>query len=322
VVAEVLALPGRDLVLDGEALTLADDGTPRPFQETASRTSASGRSDRVHPFFFDLLALEGTSLVHEPGRARLARLDEVVTLVLAAEGEAGVAKRLRDGSLHQAVNVMPREAMDIARETRSIETALAWTGLAGPLLPKVVEYSLYKRASPQDFTNASLRRILGLEDRLAIVRLASVGRAARVTLFELQDPELKGLARGLTESELDTLSRYLTGLEHGAGQRLLRAVVQAPSRMQPLAGARVRDAVLSSRDQMAAVSMMLRANSAIDASIIRQDIDLALQGRVSPLLLWDKHPIAIAAAGLGVVLLALVLRRLLFARRPRKVIVL
>jgi DNA ligase-1 len=78
VVGAVRALPGGDLVLDGEALTLADDGTPRPFQETASRTSAGGRSDRVHPFFFDLLAHEGESLVQQPGRVRLERLDAVV----------------------------------------------------------------------------------------------------------------------------------------------------------------------------------------------------------------------------------------------------
>jgi DNA ligase-1 len=78
VVDVIRTLPGGDLVLDGEALTLGDDGTPRPFQETASRTSASGRSDRVHPFFFDLLAEEGVSLVHEPATMRLARLDAVV----------------------------------------------------------------------------------------------------------------------------------------------------------------------------------------------------------------------------------------------------
>jgi DNA ligase-1 len=78
VVEAVRALPGGDVVLDGEALTLADDGTPRPFQETASRTSATGRSDRVHPFFFDLLAHDGESLVQQPGSARLARLDAVV----------------------------------------------------------------------------------------------------------------------------------------------------------------------------------------------------------------------------------------------------
>jgi DNA ligase-1 len=78
VVDAVRALPGGDLVLDGEALTLADDGSPRPFQETASRTSASDRSDRVHPFFFDLLARDGAPLVHEAASVRLAGLDAVV----------------------------------------------------------------------------------------------------------------------------------------------------------------------------------------------------------------------------------------------------
>jgi DNA ligase-1 len=78
VVAAVRSLPGGDLVLDGEALTLGDDGSPRPFQETASRTSSDGGLERVHPFFFDLLAHGGESLVHEPQATRLERLDAVV----------------------------------------------------------------------------------------------------------------------------------------------------------------------------------------------------------------------------------------------------
>jgi DNA ligase-1 len=78
VVDVVRALPTGDVVLDGEALMLADDGSPRPFQETASRTSSTGRSERVHLFFFDLLAHEGESFVEQPGRARLERLDSVV----------------------------------------------------------------------------------------------------------------------------------------------------------------------------------------------------------------------------------------------------
>lgn len=79
VVEAVRSLPGGDLVLDGEALVLADDGSPRPFQETASRTSAStGRAERVHPFFFDLLAQDGESLVQRPARVRWDRLDSVV----------------------------------------------------------------------------------------------------------------------------------------------------------------------------------------------------------------------------------------------------
>src|SRR2546421_515886 len=37
VVDAALALPAREVVLDGEAIALRDDGRPRPFQVTASR---------------------------------------------------------------------------------------------------------------------------------------------------------------------------------------------------------------------------------------------------------------------------------------------
>ena len=58
----------------------------------------------------------------------LPRLDEVVALVLASEGEAGVTKRLGDGTLNVAVTALPPAALDIAREARSLETALQVVG--------------------------------------------------------------------------------------------------------------------------------------------------------------------------------------------------
>jgi DNA ligase-1 len=87
VVDAVRALPADGLVLDGEAMTLAADGRPRPFQETASRTSSQidGSGTTVYPFFFDLLAHEGTSYVEEPGEARWAMLDQVVPAALRTE---------------------------------------------------------------------------------------------------------------------------------------------------------------------------------------------------------------------------------------------
>jgi hypothetical protein len=66
VVEVVRALPGDDLVLDGEALMLGPDGRPRPFQETASRTAQSTGA-AVVPYFFDLLHLGGTDLLDAPG---------------------------------------------------------------------------------------------------------------------------------------------------------------------------------------------------------------------------------------------------------------
>ena len=72
VVEVVRALPADRLVLDGEALALAEDGRPRPFQETASRT-AMDSGVQVTPYFFDLLHLDGTNLLDRPGTRALGR---------------------------------------------------------------------------------------------------------------------------------------------------------------------------------------------------------------------------------------------------------
>jgi DNA ligase-1 len=80
-VAEVVrALPGDDFVLDGEAIALDDQGRPRPFQETASRTAMSMTQGgvAVTPYFFDVLHVDGRDLLDSPGTERLAALDALV----------------------------------------------------------------------------------------------------------------------------------------------------------------------------------------------------------------------------------------------------
>jgi len=95
VVAAVRALPGRELVLDGEAIGLDEVGRPLPFQQTSSRAarrttpSTTGRSPVapavlaaaettgetvLTPYFFDLLHLDGEDLIDLPGRDRWAAL--------------------------------------------------------------------------------------------------------------------------------------------------------------------------------------------------------------------------------------------------------
>jgi DNA ligase-1 len=75
----VRELPCRSIVLDGETLALADDGRPRPFQETMSRFgAASARELLLRPFFFDCLHLDGADLLDAPLRDRLAALEQVV----------------------------------------------------------------------------------------------------------------------------------------------------------------------------------------------------------------------------------------------------
>ena len=99
----VLALDVRAAVFDGEAVALAPDGRPRPFQVTASRTGshmdvARQRADTpLTPFFFDLLHLDGADLIDEPAHVRQARLAAVmpahllVPRLVTADAEAAGA---------------------------------------------------------------------------------------------------------------------------------------------------------------------------------------------------------------------------------------
>jgi hypothetical protein len=250
----------------------------------------------------------------------MARLDEVVALVLAAEGEEGVGRRLQDGTLERAVTSLSAAALAIARETRSLETALQWAALAGDSLPEVVALEVYRHAKPATFSRASLERLLGLRDLVAVTRLSALSPSARSALFELDDGALRRLARGLDEGELDSLSRYATGLDKGPAEHLLRAVIAAPARMAELSPASVREAVLSSRDQAAAVGVMLQVATLPSPWLLTADTRLVLDGRISPRLLWAKHAVALIT-GAGLLLLTLLLAKRLLFPAPTRVIV-
>ena len=245
--------------------------------------------------------------------AQLAHMDEVVSLVLEGEGEDGILKRLKDGTLNTAVKRFPVEALTIARETRSIDGALRWNAIAGDKLPSVLKHDLHQRAKPESFSQTSLSQLLALEDRLAIVRLAGLKKTERDTLFEMEAEELKRLARNLTEPELAMLASYLTGLKQTSRARVLAAVSEDPARMIPLKSAAVRDAVMASRDQQAAIDMMLRDGGGSVAQIT-DDFEMAWQGRIEPRLVVAKHPVVLGLIALGLFLILLLFRRLLLPR--------
>lgn len=83
IVEAVRTLPGRDLILDGEVLSLTPDGRPQPFQTTMRRFGRKLDVDAMRaelpltPFWFDLLYLDGQSLIDEPQARRFSALEEL-----------------------------------------------------------------------------------------------------------------------------------------------------------------------------------------------------------------------------------------------------
>ncbi|MGW9156798.1 ATP-dependent DNA ligase [Microbacterium sp. NPDC055665] len=78
IVEIVRSLPVHDIILDGETLSLDEDGGPRPFQETMSRFGAEVSRELVlRPWFFDVLHIDGRDLLDEPLSTRLTELERV-----------------------------------------------------------------------------------------------------------------------------------------------------------------------------------------------------------------------------------------------------
>ena len=79
VVEVVRTFPATQLILDGETLSLDEDGGPRPFQDTMSRFGAEAqRSTVLKPWFFDVLHVDGEDLIDRPLSERLPILEKVV----------------------------------------------------------------------------------------------------------------------------------------------------------------------------------------------------------------------------------------------------
>lgn len=258
------------------------------------------------------------ALVETVSPEAMIRLDQLTLIALTAEGEPQLLKRVADGSFGDALVRWPSEALTIAKDQRSLDLAAKWMQLADRALPKVVEYEIHRKASPEAFTKASLEKMLGLDDRLAISRLVALKPEARAVLNELPPTELKSLARVFDETQLTSLSQYLTGLGKDGGLRILTTVSRNPQKMQMLARAHVRNAVLGSQDQAAAVDVALRADGWLDLATIESDTRLVLDGRISPVLLWDKHPVAVVLAGFVALVLLNWMWRILTWRPGRR----
>lgn len=106
------ALPVTDVILDGETLSLDEDGAPRPFQETMARFGAeTAREIALHPWFFDVLHVDGRDLIDEPLSVRRAELERIApalripSIVTGDSAEADEFSRAALRAGHEGVMV-------------------------------------------------------------------------------------------------------------------------------------------------------------------------------------------------------------------------
>ncbi|WP_243073632.1 ATP-dependent DNA ligase [Microbacterium sp. SS28] len=112
VVEVVKGMPVTDVILDGETLALDENDAPRPFQDTMSRFGAElARETVLHPWFFDVLHVDGRDLLDEPLRVRrdeLGRIAPAHRIPGEVTADAAVAERIAAEALaagHEGVVV-------------------------------------------------------------------------------------------------------------------------------------------------------------------------------------------------------------------------
>jgi DNA ligase-1 len=118
VVDAVRSLPARELILDGEVLSLMSSGRPRSFQDTMRRFGRRLDVDALRvelpltPFVFDILYHDGESLIDLPLADRLERLERVASPQLQVPrivtSDVAEAERFQAGALergHEGVMV-------------------------------------------------------------------------------------------------------------------------------------------------------------------------------------------------------------------------
>ena len=82
-------------------------------------------------------------------------------------------------------------------------------------------------------------------------------------ILALPGDQLRILARRLSDRQMAALADYERRLEPTAAKRLLREVTEAPSIMSELEGEGLRQAIFDSRDQLAALNMVIHEDAGL-----------------------------------------------------------
>ena len=244
---------------------------------------------------------------------QLSKLGQIVEILYGSEGENRIFVRAADGSLSKAVLDLNDAGLAIAADRKSINDGLVWTAAAGQDLPRVVDTGIYRWLSPDGLSHETLEKLLAVNDRIALARIANLTTEERDFILSLPGGQMRDFARRLSDPQLAAFANYERRLEPGAARALLRAVTETPSVMQELSGEGLQRAILGSRDQLAALNMVLRADASLFSyGRIVKDAELVRNGEVGYRVFWERYWPSVALAGFLALLLLSWLRRLLF----------
>jgi hypothetical protein len=232
----------------------------------------------------------------------LARLVSLVSVARPALGEEGFAQAVADGSLAQVL-AQPASSYPVIEATKSISTALAWNALAGALIDPVVSFELYKHQRPENLTRPLLEKLLALDNRAVIEKLALLDVATIETLLTISTNNLIDLTSELTPVEVKLIAGYLPRLTAEQKNQLITQLVSNPTFIQQLQASGVQDYLVNSTDLEATLVFLAEPRG---WGALAVDLQALFFGKAPVGLFWYKYGAGqstLIAAGLLLVLL-------------------
>ncbi len=286
---------------------------------------AGETADRIYSVWLDfkqkyklLLSLSEknaafASVLKDARLDQVGKLGQIVEILHGSEGENRIFERAADGSLTKALLDLNEAGLTIAAERKSLADGLRWTEVAGQDLPRVVDTGIYRWLSPDGLSHETLEKLLSVNDKIALARIAHLTPEQRETILSLPGGQMRDFARRLSDRQLQAFAEYERRLEPAAARALLRAVTESPGVMLELSGEGLESAILNSRDQLAALNMVIHADATLlSYGRIVKDAELVRSGDVGYRVFWERYWPSLALAGFLVLLLLSWLRRLLF----------
>ncbi|HFB2048307.1 MAG TPA: hypothetical protein TECP_00659 [Hyphomicrobiaceae bacterium MAG_BT-2024] len=251
---------------------------------------------------------------------QLARIDEVVAIILRRNDPTLINKLMENGAFYRAVVQLPNAGLQIAREKQSIELALSWWDVARSQIYEVVQLEIYKVSDPSSFTSKSLQNLLSFDDKIISYRFAEIPRKARNALMSLSHDYISRIVHGMSPQHLAILADYMIGLSTPTRQKLVEKIINEPELMNILAPTHVLWGILQSNNQLFAIEFMLRTDHLLNTETIYSDLNLVWQRHINPILIWSKYSLVIILSGIPLLIFTLIIQRIFSVPNRRKVL--
>ncbi len=241
----------------------------------------------------------------------LAKLVNLVGATLPVLGHDGLLQAV-DNGLFAQVFAQPEAAFQIVTDSGSLQDAIAWSADAGALLDQVVAYEIYKHQPAGALDKALLEKLIAVDDKAAIQKLALINPTALQALLDLSTSNLATLATQLEAADLELLAGYLPTLNQNQVNQLVVRIISEPSTIDHLQDQALRDYLAANGDNIEQALPFLLSSKGGTAAFM--DAGQVLLGQVPWRLFLFKYGVGQSAlVTVGAVVLGLIVLRLLFS---------